>query len=69
MLENRQRRRFAVKFRDERRRRREVKNVVIGKLLAVQLLEVFGEFPVKRGGLMRVFTITQRLGERRGNGE
>ena len=40
VLENRQRRRLAREFRDQVRRRREIQNVVVGKFLAVKLLEI-----------------------------
>jgi hypothetical protein len=67
VLENRQGGRVAVELADERGGGGEIENVVIGKLLAVQLLEEFAELAVKRGGLMRVFAVAQRLRQRGGN--
>ena len=61
VLENRQRRRVVRKFRDQIRRGRQVENIVVGKLLAVQLLKVIGESTVKRGSLVRVLAVTQWL--------
>ena len=67
VLENRQRRRVVREFGDQIRRRRQIQNVVVGKFLAVKLLEKFVEFAVKRRLLVRIFTVTQRLRQRRGN--
>ena len=67
MLQKRQRRRVVRKFRNQIRRRRQIQNVVVGKFLAVQLLEKFIEATVKRSRLMRIFTVTQRLRQRREN--
>ena len=65
VLENRQRRRIVRELRDQARRRRQVENVVVGKFLAVQLLEVFVEPAVKRRRLVRVLAVAQRLRQRR----
>ena len=51
-------RRFG-EFGDEIHRRGDIEDVVVGKFLAVQLLEVIGKFPVKLGLLVRILTITQ----------
>ena len=67
VLQDRQRRRVVGEFRDQTRRRGEVQNVVVGKLLAVQLLEIIRGTAVKRRGLVRVFAVAQRLHQRRGN--
>ena len=61
VLENSQRGRVVRKFRDQIRRRRQVQNVVVGKFLPVQLLEVLGESPVESGALVRILAVTQRL--------
>ena len=41
------------------RRSADVENVVKGKFLAVKFFEVLVEIAVERGGLMRIFSVTQ----------
>ena len=67
VFQNRQGRRVVRKFGDQIRRRRQIQNVVVGKFLAVKLLEKIVEPAVKRRRLMRIFAVTQRLHQRRGN--
>ena len=61
VLENGQRGRVAGEFLDQVLRRREVENVVVGKFLAVELLEVFREAPAEHRRLVRVLPVAQRL--------
>ncbi len=46
-------------FLDQVGRGSDVEEVVIGKVLAVQLLEMFLESSVERGGLVRIFAVAQ----------
>ena len=65
MFQDRQGRPIADEFGHQARRGRQVENVVIGKFLAVELLEIVMEPAVERGSLMRVFPVSQRLGQGR----
>jgi hypothetical protein len=56
-----------AELRDQICRRRQIQNVIVGKFLAVELLEKFVELAVERRRLVRVFAVTQRLRQRRGN--
>ena len=47
----------------------DVENVVKGKFFAVKFLETAIEVAVERGGLMRVFAVTQPRRERQRKGE
>ncbi len=62
MLQNRQGRRSFGKFSDQPRRRAQIQNVIVGKLLPVQLLEGLQKRPIKRCFLVWILPITQRLG-------
>ena len=53
-----------AEFRDETGRGADIENVVKRKLLAVELLEMLVEIAVERGGLMRIFAVTQPRRER-----
>ena len=52
------------KFGDQIRGRADVENVVKGEFLAVKLFEMPFEIAVKRGGLMRIFAVTQTRHQR-----
>ena len=67
MFEDRQRRASSRNSAIKCRRRRQIQNIIVGKLLAVQLLEKFVEIAIKRRRLMRVFAVAQWLRQRRGN--
>ena len=62
MLQNRQSRQGFLKFGNQPRGRTQIQNIVIGKLLPVQLLEGFQESPVESCFLMWILSISQRLG-------
>ena len=61
VFENRQGGCVIGKLGDQRGSGGQVQNVVVRKFLAVQLLEIIVKPPIKRGGLMRIFAIAQRL--------
>ena len=65
MLEDGERRRFVHEFSDQVRCRRQIQDIVVRKLFAVQLLEEIMELPIKSGVLMRVLPVTQGLSQRR----
>src|SRR5262249_61262542 len=67
MFQNGQRRLLIRKFGDEIRGSGQIEDVVIGKLFPVELYEIIVESAVKGGGLVRVFAISQWLGELRLN--
>ncbi len=54
MFENRQGRHLVTELRDQRRRRRQIQNVVVGKLLTLKLLKKFMELAVERRRLVRI---------------
>ena len=58
-----------AEFRDEIHGGRDIEDVVVGKFLAVQLLEMVGKPAVKFGLLVRVFTVAEARRERDRAGE
>src|SRR5207244_12160168 len=63
MFENRDGR--LLEFADQIRRGADIQNVVKGKFLAVKFFEMSIEVAIKRGGLMRIFSITQPRHQRK----
>ena len=53
------------KFRDQISGRADVENVVKREFLAMQFLEMLVEIAIERGGLMRIFAVTQAGNQRK----
>ena len=59
MLENGERGRAGHKLRHQGRGGRQVQNVIIGKFLPMELLEIIAEVAIERRRLVRILSITQ----------